>query len=287
LTVATYVMCFLVVGVLAAVAIIYQRWWWGSRRVPDAIARAERTNLLQAIEEAATEPQMHVTLSGFWRGNGWSRREKADLLRPLIEQRVLHIPYSSEQPQRFFEHVWYDAFGQPPGTVILNSRDWTRMATDKSGKEPSIIIGKISGGNNQIGGRENTITQQDLATDQLVALSARSELTPTPRQVFMTTPSTQQTGLRAGCMTGGSVRSTDGSRLLRRWRNRARAQWRQRAKRSTPSACSRTTAMTRSASPEAIVPRYHANRPGPGSAESVESLNGPARPGRAGRSDGS
>jgi hypothetical protein len=170
LTVATYVMCFLVVGVLAAVAIIYQRWWWGSRRVPDAIARAERTNLLQAIEEAATEPQMHVTLSGFWRGNGWSRREKADLLRPLIEQRVLHIPYSSEQPQRFFEHVWYDAFGQPPGTVILNSRDWTRMATDKSGKEPSIIIGKISGGNNQIGGRENTITQQDLATDQLVAL---------------------------------------------------------------------------------------------------------------------
>jgi len=135
--------------------------------VPDVVAQAERTNLLEAIQELATEPKMHIRLFGFWRRRGWTRRQRFCLLAPLIGQRILHIAYSADQPLRFLQAMWYEMLAQPANTVILNSRDWTRMATDRSGKEPSIIVGRITGGMNQIGGSHNTMTQQESAAEHI------------------------------------------------------------------------------------------------------------------------
>lgn len=161
-------MSFIIAMVVAA--IIYRSWSTRTGSVPSFIAQAERTNLLEAIEASATEPQMHITLSRFWRGRGWNRRQRYCLLRPLIAKRVLHIPYSEQPAQRFLETLWFRVLMQPPNTVVLNSRDWTRMATDRSGREPSIIIQRISGGMNQIGGSHNTMSQQEFSAEQVTAL---------------------------------------------------------------------------------------------------------------------
>lgn len=157
------------VGIVAAgIALAaYQAWVHRTGAVLDVIAQAERTDLLRAIEEVATEPHMPIELSGFWRGRGWNRRQRFCLLRPLIDRRILHIPYAADQFQRLAQELGYKGLCHPPGTVILNQRDWTRMATDRSGNEPSIIIGRISGGMNQIGGSHNIQSQQKHAAERM------------------------------------------------------------------------------------------------------------------------
>jgi hypothetical protein len=157
---------------MAIVIVMYRNWFTRTGAVPEFIAQAERTNLLEAIETSATEPHMRITLATFWRGRGWTRRERSCLLGPLIQQGILHIPYSDQPAERLLQATWYSILAQPPNTVILNSRDWTRLATDRSGREPSIIIGRISGGANQIGGAHNTISQQELSADHVMTLIA-------------------------------------------------------------------------------------------------------------------
>jgi hypothetical protein len=119
--------------------------------IPNSVAQAERTELLEAIKDAATEPQMEITLSGFWHGRGWSRLERHYLLSALIDRRILHRVQSGDTFTALMENIAFNVFCQPPSKVILNTRDWTRMATDQSGQMPDIIIGSISGGQNHFG----------------------------------------------------------------------------------------------------------------------------------------
>lgn len=169
------------IGVVVAGA-AHQSWIIRTGAVPHAMAHAEQADLLQAIRSAATEPQMRITLNAFWRGRGWNRRQRYCLLLPLIQQRILHVAYSDEPAQRMLEALWFQALAQPPSAVILCTRDWMRMATDPDGRVPSIIIGDITGGMNQIGGSNNTQTQQDLAAEQIFSLirALRDEAPLTP-----------------------------------------------------------------------------------------------------------
>lgn len=166
---------FHVLVLFAAVALgiangAYQLWVSRTGAVPEVLAQAEQATLLAAIRAAATEPRMKIVLSDFWRGRGWNRRQRYCLLRPLIRQHILHVAYAPDLPTHILQVLWFDWLAQPPNAVILNSRDWTRMATDASENVPSIIIGTISGGTNQIGGSHNNFTQQEVATEHMEAL---------------------------------------------------------------------------------------------------------------------
>ena len=121
---------------------------------PQSRAQDERTALLEAIKEAATEPNMRISLRGFWRGRRLNRRQRYVLLRPLIERKILHFPPATGL-DKLLQEVSYYVLSWPPGEVVLNTRDWTRIATDNSGRMPRIIVEGIYGGVNQIGGTGN------------------------------------------------------------------------------------------------------------------------------------
>ena len=120
--------------------------------IPDAEARSVREQLLEAVRQAATEPKTHVDLSGFWKGTGYTSAQRFFILDPLIKGGILTPAWSSDGLINSVQTVGH-ILAKAPRSVILNTRDWTRMAT---GVSAGVLINGDNLGVVQSGGQSNT-----------------------------------------------------------------------------------------------------------------------------------
>ncbi len=100
-------LCFLMVVITIAALLRQRRVLRKGAVTPELFAQDERTALIEAIKDAATEPNMRIALRGFWRGRGWNRRQRYALLRPLMDRKILHLPPTSDGWSKFIQDAKY------------------------------------------------------------------------------------------------------------------------------------------------------------------------------------
>lgn len=161
----------LILVLWVAVYLLAALRWRAKGHVNALIAEDERIALLTAIQEASTEPKMRITLSNFWKYRGWNRAQRLTIIKPLLDSKRLHRVESQDNFEAALRKFWHVVLHQPPGTVILNTRDWTRMANDNSGNTPRVIIREISGGQVSIG-TNNQQTQNITYTEAARGLAS-------------------------------------------------------------------------------------------------------------------
>ena len=159
----------IVVVVLMLVIFVVMPWLTRRRalrkgRLPAAEAANAREKLLEAVQEASTEPGMQISLPGFWKGTRYNGAQRLYILDPLLKKGILTPAQSSDHVITFGQEV-RRIFGRSPRSVVLNTRDWTRMA---AGAPPSVVIQGDNHGVVQAGGRSNTgLVLQPSGSDDL------------------------------------------------------------------------------------------------------------------------
>jgi hypothetical protein len=180
----------LALGLLAATVLLtlilfaFRRRMLSSGRISNEALQGEVEAILEYFAEHQTERDMSVKMLPFWLGRGWTRRQRFYITHALIKKRILHLPDTNDQLVQFLRDAWYGWLSQPPWRLVLNGRDWTRMANDsgKATKHISATFGDVGpGANVQVG--EDLRNRQDTSpaiVDQVVAALRRDAANADP-----------------------------------------------------------------------------------------------------------
>jgi len=133
LTLALFIV---VIVIVVAVPRATQRRALRKGKIPEAEVDEVQQCLLEAVQDASTEQGTHVLLSRFWKGFDYNNAQRLYILQPLLKKGILTPAHSSDSVINFWRAI-RGILALPPKTVILNQRDWTRMAT---GASPSVVI---------------------------------------------------------------------------------------------------------------------------------------------------
>ncbi|MGY4642853.1 hypothetical protein [Cellulomonas sp. URHB0016] len=166
------------VAVLAAAGLTLS--WLLHRRVlrrgalPEDEAASLRERLVGEVKEASKEPGTHVNTRRFWKGSRYNAAHRFVVVDPLIKDGTLTAPLSSDGLERFLQAVQREFFHRAPMTLVLNSRDWTRMA---HGTPAGVVVhgpvGVVQTGPGHVHVEEMTLSvESDLDPDFLLALVA-------------------------------------------------------------------------------------------------------------------
>jgi hypothetical protein len=180
----------LALGLLAATVLLtlilfaFRRRMLSSGRISNEALQGEVEAILEYFAEHQTERDMSVKMLPFWLGRGWTRRQRFYITHALIKKRILHLPDTNDQLVQFLRDAWYGWLSQPPWRLVLNGRDWTRMANDsgKATKHISATFGDVGpGANVQVG--DDLRNRQDTSpaiVDQVVAALRRDAANADP-----------------------------------------------------------------------------------------------------------
>lgn len=170
-------------AVLGLLLFAWRRWLVRTGRISKADMQREVKDLLDYFSERQTEQDMSVKMRPFWRGRGWSRRQRFFISRELINQKVFHLAESNDQLVQFLRTTWYFHLSQPPWRLKLNGRDWTRMATNRDAAiHISARFGDVGPGSNvQIGtNQRNRQDSTPAIVSELVAALRRDAANADP-----------------------------------------------------------------------------------------------------------
>lgn len=120
-----------------------------------------RAEIVRQVGDASTEPRMQIDLRPFWHDLSLTPAQRYVLLKPLLERKVLHAVVPVDRSEAFLTFVARTVLSRPTNWVILNSRDWGRLA---SGTSAGIVIGDVSGVV-QIGDQNRATLTQDITPD--------------------------------------------------------------------------------------------------------------------------
>jgi hypothetical protein len=156
-----------IAAVLTSASILTRSRMLRTGQVPAAQAQAVRADLVREVGEWSTEQGMRISLRPYWKGRGYTAAQRYVILAPLLERKLLHPTVSDDQFEALIEVFAQRVLSRPVGRVILNSRDWQRLA---SGTSTGIMIKEISGGIVQVGDHNVATLQQEFVPEYVERL---------------------------------------------------------------------------------------------------------------------
>lgn len=134
---APLIVASIVIALMGLLGVMCRRWLLGRAELGDDDIAVLREELLECVKDVSHELGTHVALAGFWKGAAIRSGDRFRVVKPLIDAGVLRLPMQGDTTSRVVRSIMNYPFLDGYETVILNSRDWHRMAT---GASASTII---------------------------------------------------------------------------------------------------------------------------------------------------